>query len=103
MRRSSPFVGGGAARCHSKTAAWRTRSTPRRSTITPTDFQVHRVAGAQRARLRELTNLDQPLRGALVIALPMKIEGVRRTAARHRLRRGASLLQVRGTQSSAGF
>ena len=42
-----------------------------------TDFQVHRVAAARNVPgFENLTNLDQlPLRGALVIALPMKIEG----------------------------
>ena len=42
-----------------------------------TDFQVHRVAGARNVPgFENLTNLDQlPPRGALVIALPMKIEG----------------------------
>ena len=41
------------------------------------DFEVHRIAAARNvAGLENLTNLDQlPLRGALVIALPMKIEG----------------------------
>jgi kynurenine formamidase len=42
-----------------------------------TDFIVHRIAGAQNVPgLENLTNLDQlPPRGAIVIALPMKIEG----------------------------
>ena len=42
-----------------------------------TDFMVHRIAAAQNAAgLENLTNLDQlPATGALVIALPMKIEG----------------------------
>ena len=42
-----------------------------------TDFQVHRVAAAQNVPgLENLANLDQlPATGALVIALPMKIEG----------------------------
>lgn len=42
-----------------------------------TDFQVHRIAAAKNVPgLENLTNLDQlPPRGALVIALPMKIEG----------------------------
>ena len=42
-----------------------------------TDFQVHRVAAARNVPgFENLTNLDQlPVRGALVIALPMKIEG----------------------------
>jgi kynurenine formamidase len=42
-----------------------------------TDFQVHRLAAAQNVPgLENLTNLDRlPPRGALVIALPMKIEG----------------------------
>src|SRR5688572_32249417 len=42
-----------------------------------TDFQVHRVAAARNVPAFEnLTNLDQlPVRGALLIALPMKIEG----------------------------
>jgi kynurenine formamidase len=42
-----------------------------------TDFRVHRVAaGANVLGLENLANLDQlPPRGALVIALPMKIEG----------------------------
>lgn len=42
-----------------------------------TDFQVHRVAAAKNVPgLENLTNLDRlPPRGALVIALPMKIEG----------------------------
>ena len=42
-----------------------------------TDFMVHRIAAAQNASgLENLTNLDQlPPVGALVIALPMKIEG----------------------------
>ena len=42
-----------------------------------TDFQVHRVAAAQNVPgLENLTNLDQlPATGAIVIALPMKIEG----------------------------
>jgi kynurenine formamidase len=42
-----------------------------------TDFQVHRIAAARNVPgLENLTNLEQlPPRGALVIALPMKIEG----------------------------
>ena len=42
-----------------------------------TDFQVHRIAAARNVPgFENLTNLDQlPLRGALVVALPMKIEG----------------------------
>jgi kynurenine formamidase len=42
-----------------------------------TDFQVHRVAAARNVPgFENLTNLDRlPARGALVIALPMKIEG----------------------------
>jgi kynurenine formamidase len=42
-----------------------------------TDFMVHRIAGAHNVPgLENLTNLDQlPVRGALVVALPMKIEG----------------------------
>jgi kynurenine formamidase len=42
-----------------------------------TDFQVHRIVAAQNVPgFENLTNLDQlPPRGALVIALPMKIEG----------------------------
>jgi kynurenine formamidase len=42
-----------------------------------TDFQVHRIAAARNVPgLENLTNLDRlPARGALVIALPMKIEG----------------------------
>lgn len=42
-----------------------------------TDFDVHRIAASKNvAGLENLTNLDQlPPRGALVIALPMKIEG----------------------------
>jgi kynurenine formamidase len=42
-----------------------------------TDFPVHRVAAARNVPgLENLTNLDQlPVRGAIVIALPMKIEG----------------------------
>jgi kynurenine formamidase len=42
-----------------------------------TDFMVHRIAGARNVPgLENLTNLDQlPARGAVVIALPMKIEG----------------------------
>ena len=42
-----------------------------------TDFQVHRVAAARNVPgFENLTNLDQlPVRGAIVIALPMKIEG----------------------------
>lgn len=42
-----------------------------------TDFQVHRIAaGANVPGLENLTGLDRlPPRGALVIALPMKIEG----------------------------
>ena len=41
------------------------------------DFQVHRIAAAKNVvGLENLTNLDRlPPRGALVIALPMKIEG----------------------------
>ncbi len=41
-----------------------------------TDFQVHRIAAARNVPgLENLTNLDQlPPRGAMVIALPMKIE-----------------------------
>ena len=41
------------------------------------DFQVHRIAAARNVPgLENLTNLDRlPARGALVIALPMKIEG----------------------------
>lgn len=42
-----------------------------------TDFQVHRIAAARNVPgLENLTNLEQlPPRGALMIALPMKIEG----------------------------
>jgi kynurenine formamidase len=42
-----------------------------------TDFEVHRIAAARNVvGLENLTNLDQlPARGALLIALPMKIEG----------------------------
>ena len=42
-----------------------------------TDFQVHRIAAARNVPgLENLTNLDRlPPRGAVVIALPMKIEG----------------------------
>lgn len=42
-----------------------------------TDFQVHRIAAAPNvAGLENLTNLDRlPPTGAIVIALPMKIEG----------------------------
>lgn len=42
-----------------------------------TDFQVHRIAAAKNVPgLENLTNLDRlPARGAIVIALPMKIEG----------------------------
>lgn len=42
-----------------------------------TDFQVHQIVGAANLPgLENLTNLDRlPPRGALVIALPMKIEG----------------------------
>lgn len=42
-----------------------------------TDFLVHRIAAARNVPgLENLTNLDQlPPRGALVLALPMKIEG----------------------------
>jgi kynurenine formamidase len=42
-----------------------------------TDFQVHRAAAARNVPgFENLTNLDQlPARGAVVIALPMKIEG----------------------------
>ena len=42
-----------------------------------TDFQVHRIAAARNVPgLENLTNLDRlPARGALVVALPMKIEG----------------------------
>lgn len=42
-----------------------------------TDFEVHRVAAANNvAGLENLTNLDQlPATGAIVVALPMKIEG----------------------------
>ena len=42
-----------------------------------TDFQVHRIAAEKNVPgLENLTNLDKlPPRGALVIALPMKIEG----------------------------
>jgi kynurenine formamidase len=42
-----------------------------------TDFIVHRIAAAQNAAgLENLTNLDQlPPTGAVIIALPMKIEG----------------------------
>ena len=41
------------------------------------DFQVHRIAAAKNVPgFENLTNLDQlPPRGALVVALPMKIEG----------------------------
>lgn len=41
------------------------------------DFQVHRIAAAQNVPgLENLTNLDQlPPTGAVVVALPMKIEG----------------------------
>jgi kynurenine formamidase len=42
-----------------------------------TDFQVHRIAAARNVPgFENLTNLDRlPARGAIVIALPMKIEG----------------------------
>jgi len=42
-----------------------------------TDFQVHRIAAAKNVPgLENLTNLDRlPPRGAIVVALPMKIEG----------------------------
>ena len=42
-----------------------------------TDFRVHRIAAARNVPgLENLTNLDQlPARGAIMIALPMKIEG----------------------------
>ena len=42
-----------------------------------TDFQVHRLAAARNVPgFENLTNLDQlPVRGGLLIALPMKIEG----------------------------
>lgn len=42
-----------------------------------TDFMVHRVAAAKNVPgLENLTNLDRlPARGALVVALPLKIEG----------------------------
>jgi kynurenine formamidase len=42
-----------------------------------TDFQVHRIAAARNVPgFENLTNLDRlPPRGAIVIALPMKIEG----------------------------
>ena len=42
-----------------------------------TDFQVHRIVAAQNVPgFENLTNLDQlPATGAIVIALPMKIEG----------------------------
>ena len=42
-----------------------------------TDFLVHRIVGSSNVPgLENLTNLDQlPPRGALVVALPMKIEG----------------------------
>ena len=42
-----------------------------------TGFEVHRIAAARNVPgLENLTNLDQlPARGALVVALPMKIEG----------------------------
>lgn len=42
-----------------------------------TDFQVHRLAAARNVPgFENLTNLDRlPARGAIVIALPMKIEG----------------------------
>ncbi len=42
-----------------------------------TDFQVHRVAAGRNVPgFENLTNLDQlPVRGVLLIALPMKIEG----------------------------
>jgi kynurenine formamidase len=42
-----------------------------------TDFEVHRVAAARNVPgFENLTNLDRlPARGALVVALPMKIEG----------------------------
>ena len=42
-----------------------------------TDFQVHRVAAARNVPgFENLTNLDRlPARGAIVVALPMKIEG----------------------------
>jgi kynurenine formamidase len=42
-----------------------------------TDFMVHRVAAAKNVPgLENLTNLDKlPARGALVVALPLKIEG----------------------------
>ncbi len=42
-----------------------------------TDFMVHRIAAAKNVPgFENLTNLDQlPARGALVVALPLKIEG----------------------------
>ena len=42
-----------------------------------TDFKVHRVAAARNVPgLENLTNLDKlPARGALIVALPLKIEG----------------------------
>jgi kynurenine formamidase len=42
-----------------------------------TDFEVHRIAAASNVPgLENLTNLDRvPARGAIVVALPMKIEG----------------------------
>ena len=42
-----------------------------------TDFRVHRIAAARNVPgLENLTNLDKlPARGALVVALPLKIEG----------------------------
>ena len=42
-----------------------------------TDFAVHRIAAARNvSNLENLTNLDRlPATGALVFALPMKIEG----------------------------
>ena len=42
-----------------------------------TDFMVHRISGSHNVPgLENLTNLDQlPARGALIVALPMKIEG----------------------------
>ena len=42
-----------------------------------TDFMVHRIAAAKNVPgLENLTNLDKlPARGAMVVALPLKIEG----------------------------
>ena len=78
----------GASRGSTTDSAATTSPRSRTGTATPvdtasidygrsTDFMVHRVAAAKNVPgLENLTNLDKlPARGALVVALPLKIEG----------------------------